>query len=45
VLSASAAISGEAAKRLARITELFGATEESTSQAIANPFDPKARAS
>jgi len=45
VLSASAAISGEAAKRLARITELFGATEESNPQAIANPFDPQARAS
>jgi hypothetical protein len=45
VLSASAEISGEAAKRLRRITELFGATEDSTSQAIANPFDPQARAS
>jgi hypothetical protein len=44
VLSASAAISGEAAKRLARITELFGASEESNPQAIANPFDPQARA-
>jgi hypothetical protein len=45
VLSASAEISGEAAKRLRRITELFGSTDDSTSQAIANPFDPKAKAS
>jgi hypothetical protein len=45
VLSASAELSGETAKRLRRITELFGATEDSTSQAIANPFDPQARAS
>jgi hypothetical protein len=45
VLSASAELSGETAKRLRRITELFGATEDSTSQAIANPFDPHARAS
>jgi hypothetical protein len=45
VLSASAEISGETAKRLHRITELFGATEESSPQADTSPFDPKAKAS
>jgi Protein of unknown function (DUF3141) len=45
VLSASAEISGEAANRLRRITELFGVTEDSASQASAGPFDPKAKAS
>jgi len=45
VLSASAEISGEVAKRLRRVTELFGVTEDSTSQANTGPFDPQAKAS
>jgi Protein of unknown function (DUF3141) len=45
VLSASAEISGEAANRLRRITELFGVTDDSASQASADPFDPQAKAS
>jgi len=45
VLSASGEISGEVAKRLRRVTELFGVTEDSTSQANTGPFDPQARAS
>jgi hypothetical protein len=45
VLSASAEISGEAAKRMRRVTELFGVTEDGTSQANKDPFDPQAKAS
>ena len=45
VLSASAEISGETANRLRRVTELFGGTEDSASQASANPLDPQAKAS
>jgi hypothetical protein len=46
VLSASAEISGETAKRLRRVTELFERVEDSTSQASsAGPFDPQAKAS
>jgi len=44
VLSASAEISGEAAKRLRRVSELFGAGEDDSSQAK-GPFDAKAKAS
>jgi pimeloyl-ACP methyl ester carboxylesterase len=47
VLSASAAISGEVAKRLKRIAELFGVDANEVSDKASNvaPFDPKARAS
>jgi Protein of unknown function (DUF3141) len=45
VLSASAEISGEAANRLRRVTELFGVTEDDATQASAGPFDPQAKAS
>jgi hypothetical protein len=47
VLSASAAISGEVAKRLKRIAELFGADADEVSDRSSNvaPFDPKAKAS
>jgi Protein of unknown function (DUF3141) len=45
VLSASAEPSGETARRLRRVTELFGASEEGRSEAIATPFDPQAKAS
>jgi len=45
VLSASAEVSGEAAMRLRRITELFGLAEEGRSDAIAAPFDSQAKAS
>jgi hypothetical protein len=47
VLSASAAISGEVAKRLKRVAELFGvdATEVSDWASNVAPFDPKAKAS
>ena len=45
VLSASAEISGETANRLRRVTELFGMTEDSTSQASSSPLDPQAKAS
>ena len=46
VLSASAEISGETAKRLRRVTELFEVTEDSAAQASsAGPFDPQAKAS
>jgi hypothetical protein len=45
VLSASAEISGEAANRLRRVTELFGVTEDDGTQASAGPFDPQAKAS
>jgi len=46
VLSASAEISGETAKRLRRVTELFEVVEDSTAQASsAGPFDPQAKAS
>jgi hypothetical protein len=46
VLSASAEISGETANRLRRVTELFGVTEDGTSQASASPLeDPQAKAS
>jgi uncharacterized protein DUF3141 len=43
VLSASAAVSGEAAKRLQRVQELFGVNE--SSQLGATSFDPQAKAS
>ena len=43
VLSASAELSGEAAARLRRITELFGVSEEGRSDAP--PFDSHAKAS
>jgi hypothetical protein len=45
VLSASGEVSGEVAKRLQRVTELFGVGDDSTSPANASPFDPKAKAS
>ena len=47
VLSASAKISGEIAKRLRRIAELFGVDDAEISKGISNvaPFDPKAKAS
>jgi hypothetical protein len=45
VLSASAEVSGEAATRLRRITELFGLAEEGRSDATTTPFDSQARAS
>jgi hypothetical protein len=45
VLSASADVSGEAASRLRRVTELFGVTEEGRSEATKTPFDPQAKAS
>jgi pimeloyl-ACP methyl ester carboxylesterase len=47
VLSASAAISGEVAKRLKRVAELFGvdAGEFSDKASKIAPFDPKAKAS
>jgi pimeloyl-ACP methyl ester carboxylesterase len=47
VLSASAAISGEVAKRLKRVAELFGvdANEVSNNASNVAPFDPKAKAS
>jgi hypothetical protein len=45
VLSASAEVSGEAAARLRRITELFGLAEEGRSDTTTTPFDSQARAS
>jgi len=47
VLSASAAISGELAKRLKRVAELFGVDADQVSDKASNvaPFDPKAKAS
>jgi len=47
VLSASAAISGERAKRLKRVAELFGVDPGEFSDKASNvaPFDPKAKAS
>lgn len=47
VLSASAAISGEVAKRLKRVAELFGVDANKVSDKASNvaPFDPKAKAS
>jgi hypothetical protein len=45
VLSASTEISGEAANRLRRLSELFGAGEDDSSQANKGPFDAKAKAS
>ena len=47
VLSASTAISGETAKRLHHLAELFGvdATETSDNASNVAPFDPKAKAS
>ena len=47
VLSASAAISGEVAKRLKRVAELFGVDANEVSDKASNvaPFDPKAKAS
>jgi len=44
VLSAAAEISGEAARRLRRVAELFG-VEEDTSRASGSSFDPQAKAS
>jgi hypothetical protein len=47
VLAASAAISGEVARRLKRVAELFGVdtTEFSDKASNVAPFDPKAKAS
>ena len=47
VLSASAEISGEVAKRLERVAELFGVDAMKVSEIASNvaPFDPKAKAS
>jgi uncharacterized tellurite resistance protein B-like protein len=47
VLSADAEISGEAARRLKRVAELFGvdAAEASKSGSNVAPFDPQAKAS
>jgi hypothetical protein len=47
VLSASAAISGEVAKRLKRVAELFGVDADKVPDKASNvaPFDPKAKAS
>jgi hypothetical protein len=47
VLSASAEISGEVAKRLKRVAELFGVDAKEVSERTSNvaPFDPKAKAS
>jgi pimeloyl-ACP methyl ester carboxylesterase len=47
VLSASAEISGEVAKRLERVAELFGVDAMKVSDIASNvaPFDPKAKAS
>src|SRR5258708_1076051 len=47
VLSASAAISGEVAKRLKRVAQLFGVDADEVSDKASNvaPFDPKAKAS
>ena len=47
VLSASAAISGEVARRLRRVAELFGVDAGELSDKASNvaPFDPKAKAS
>jgi hypothetical protein len=47
VLSASAAISGEVAKRLARVASLFGIEAEKEPERDSNvaPFDPKSKAS
>ena len=47
VLSASAVISGEVAKRLKRVAELFGVDADEVPDKASNvaPFDPKAKAS
>jgi len=45
VLSASAKVSGEAARRFNRVTELFGVTEEAKSKTFATPSDTQAKAS
>jgi pimeloyl-ACP methyl ester carboxylesterase len=45
VLSASAEISGESAKRLRRVAELFGVTEDGSSQATSEASDSQAKAS
>jgi pimeloyl-ACP methyl ester carboxylesterase len=45
VLSASAEISGETAKRLRRVGELFGLTEDGSSLKTDSAFDPQAKAS
>jgi uncharacterized protein DUF3141 len=45
VLSASAEISGEVAKRLNRVAKLFGVDEGDASQARESPFDTQAKAS
>jgi hypothetical protein len=45
VLSASADITGERARRFKRIAELFGLEGEGDSTSNVAPFDPQARAS
>jgi hypothetical protein len=45
VLAASSEVSGESAKRLRRIAELFGVKEEDKSPTGAIPFDSRAKAS
>jgi pimeloyl-ACP methyl ester carboxylesterase len=45
VLSASAEISGETARRLSRVAELFGVTKDGSSQTTGSTFDPQAKAS
>jgi pimeloyl-ACP methyl ester carboxylesterase len=45
VLSASAEISGESARRLRRVAELFGVTEDASSQTAGSAPDPQAKAS
>jgi hypothetical protein len=45
VLSASAEVSGEVAKRLERVTKLFGVTTERNTDGDATSFDAKAKAS
>jgi hypothetical protein len=45
VLSAAGGISGETAKRLDRVEQLFGLAGESATKVAASPFDPQAKAS
>jgi hypothetical protein len=45
VLSASADITGERARRLKQVAELFGLEGEGESTSNVTPIDPKARAS
>jgi hypothetical protein len=45
VLSASAEVSGESARRLSRVAELFGVTEDASPQTTGSTFDPQAKAS